>query len=291
MHTRVAQRHIVRQAARQIVSEGRQIRTASAGQVRSELTVEVLEAFGSAIRTAANPMGRLKQLWEMFQEVPRAWAQFKQMIGIKADGALALAMELPSKIKQLIKEGEKALSHVGQKLRELPPIALYFDIVKNTPSANAFITKMVDYLPAPMQKVIHGIHSKAKSFTAFIDETVAKYPSIKPMSALISAAIFTVIWMNAYELSWDVPSILKGFLGGFSWTELLDSIPESAAGFALSLMFPGIPTGLILKAGLPLTLALRLAWLLHKGQIEYKPGHGVSVKHLPRSAPPLELAF
>jgi len=267
---------MVRQAAREVVASAPRVRTASADQVRRELTAEVLEAFGSAyrgpIRTAASFTSKLKQLWEMFQEAPKAWADFKHMLGIKAEGALALVSELPSKIKAFVKEGEKVLQRLGSKLRELPPIALYFDIVKATPTVNKFLNTLISYLPTSVQRGVAAIHSKAKSLAEYIDDVIKRYPVAFPVSAVLSAAVFTVIWLNVYEMSWDVPTILRGFLGGFSWAELLDSLPESAIGFMLSLMFPGIPTGLMFKVGVPATLALRILWLYNKGLLEYQPG-------------------
>lgn len=276
--TRIARRYLVRQAAREVVASTPRLRTASADSVRRELTAEVLEAFGSAyrgpvgVRTAGSLTARLKQLWEMFQSSPKAWEDFKHLIGLKADGALALVSELPSKIKAFVKEGEKVLRRIGDKLKELPPLALYFDIVKAAPSVTKFLGNLVEYLPPSVQRAVLAIHSRAKSLAAYIDDVIDQYPVALPVSAVMSAAAFTVIWLNVYEVSWDVPTILRGFLGGFSWTELLDSLPESALGFMLSLMFPGIPTGLLFKVGVPTTLALRILWLYNKGLLEYRPG-------------------
>jgi len=281
--TRVAQRFQVRQAARQVVADAPRARTASAAGVRAELTVEVLEAFGSAFRvggrrTAGSFAGRLKQLWDLFQQAPAAWTSFKHMLGIKGDGALVLLKELPAKIKAFIAEGTSFIHTIGKKLRGLPPIAFYLDVVKASGSVNRFLGHVVDYLPDSVARVLRGIHTKAKSVAEFIDESVQKYPLALPGSVLLSAAVFAVIWINVYEVSWDVPSIIRGFLGGFTWVELLHSLPESGLGLMLSLMFPGVPTGLLFKAAVPATLALRLLWLYHKDLLEYRPGSGVRVR-------------
>lgn len=213
----------------------------------------------------------------MFQQVPKAWEQFKHMLGVKGDGLVALARELPGKIKDLFAQGKKFLTHLGDKLRGVPAIALYLDVLKATGSVTGHIAKLFDHLPDSIQRVLHGISSRAKSAAAFIDEWVAKHPVATGVSMAVSAAVFGIIWMNVYEVSWDVPAIIKGFLGGYTWVELMHSLPESALGFMLALMFPGVPTRLLMKAAIPATLIVRLAWLHHKGYLDYHPGRGLRV--------------
>lgn len=278
---RVAQRHLIRTAARQIVAALPYIRTASAAQVRREITAEVLAAFGEGTfrtRTAGSFATRLKQLYNIFQQTPKAWEQFKHMLGMGGEGLMILARELPGKIKDMFAKARKFLTQLGGKLRNIPVIALYLDVLKATGTVAGQLAKLLNYLPESIRKIIRGIGSKAHSAAMFIDEWVSKHPVTTGVSMVVSAAIFGIIWMNVYEVSWDVPSIIKGFLGGYSWTELLHSLPESALGFMLSLMFPGIPTRILMKAVIPATLIARLAWLHHKGYLDYTPNKGIRVK-------------
>lgn len=276
--TNVARRFLARSAAEEAIRTASRVHTAAAHRVREELTVNVLASFAEGIHTAGSFTSRLKQVYEAFQKVPKAWADFKHMLGVKGDGLIALVKELPGKIKHMLQEGQKFLVKLGQKFRELPAVAIYLDVLKATGSVAGHLSKLFEHLPPEVQKVLRGIGSKAKTFAAFLDEVVKQHPALAMGSTVLSAAVFAIIWMNVYELSWDVPEIVRGFLGGYSWVELLHTLPESALGFLLSLVFPGIPTKLMLKAAIPATFVLRLAWLQHKGLLEHRPGKGFRVK-------------
>lgn len=278
---RVANRWLAYEAAVGVVSTPlpRQARRdKAAAQVRREMTAEVLAAFGEAVvddphLKVANLSRKLKQLWQAFQSAPQQWEQFKSMLGVKATNFLGVARELPSKIKGMFREATKYLAKVGKLLHDkIPLLRLYLDVGVRLPSVGDWLKQAVQHMPEPIQKGIQAISTKANSLARWIDELVRKYPVVKPASMVVSAAVFAIIWFNVVEISWDIPEILRGFLGGYSFVELLHSLPESAVGFLLGMMFPGIPGGLLWNAILPITIALRLAWLIHKQYIEYSPG-------------------
>jgi len=240
--------------------------------------VEVLSAFGEAMlplpsgtRVAAVSR-KLKQLWDMFQRAPDMWQRFKDMLGIRASGTVGLLRELPGKIKSWLKDGRRYLEKVGKKFREIPVVALYLDVARKMPGVTDLLTKLLDQLPESVQNTVRSITTKMRSLAELLDYAVNKYRFIKPASIILSAAVFAVIWFNVTEMTWDIPEILRGFLGMYSWVELLHSLPESAVGFLISLMFPGIPGGLLWNVLLPITVALRVAWLVQQGHLEYKPG-------------------
>lgn len=290
----VAERFAVRVAAHQAIASGHQVRTAAASQVRREFTAEVLESFGEAVigfggrRIEAGSLTRkMRQLWEMFQKAPREWERFKNMLGVKATGTLGVIKDLSAGIPRMIKEGRKRLVKIGEQAMKVPLIALYFDVSRKMPSVTDLLTKLIDVLPEPVGKAIKGITSKAKSFASFLDGVFRQHPALVVTGALISAAVFTVIWFNVVEISWDIPSILRGFLGLYSFTELLETLPESALGFLLRLMFPGIPVKFLFNALLPATIALRVMYLIQKNYLEYKPGKGFIIRwdKMPRGKP------
>ena len=230
------------------------------------------------MRLGGSFSGRLKELYEAFQRSPKSWEQFKHMLGIQGDGALALLRELPGKIKHMFQEGRKLLSKMGARIRQIPAVSLYLDVLQATGSVTKVGQQVFDHLPDGIQRALKSVGSRAKTFAEFLDATVQKHPALVAASTVASAALFALIWMNVYEVSWDVPEIIRGFLGGYSWTELMQSLPESGFGFALSLLFPGIPVRLMIKAAIPATFVVRLAWLHHKGLLDYQPGKGLRVR-------------
>lgn len=295
--TRLANRWLSRQAAEEIVSAPLP-RTAKldaeAARVRREMTAEVLAAFGEAVvddpnMRTANLSRRMKQLWEAFQTAPAKWDAFKKMLGVKATGWIGIARELPGKIKGMFREAKKYLSRVGQLMyNKIPLLRLYIDVGIKLPSVGDWLKKAVDYMPEPIQKAIQAISSRATSLAKWLDDLVHQFPVVKPGTTLVSAALFAYIWFNVVEISWDVPEIMRGFLGGYSFLELLHSLPESAMGFVLGMLFPGIPGGLLWNAILPITIAMRLGWLIHKHYIEFAPGSREMIIHWDRLgiAPP-----
>lgn len=276
---RVAHRFAAIQAAREITSQPARIRTAAAASVRREMTAEVLAAFAEAVvgthdrRVAASMSRRLKQLWDAFQKVPEKWDAFKKMLRVKATSWLGVTRELPGKIRRMFSDAKKWLEKAGKTLvSKIPLLRLYFDVGAKLPSVGDWMKTAVAHLPPAVQKAVNAISAKANSLASWIDQLLKKHRVLGAAGAVVSAAIFAYIWFNVTEISWDVPEIMRGFLGGYSFVELLHSLPESALGLVISMMFPGIPGGLVWNAILPITIVLRLAYLIQKDYIEWSPG-------------------
>lgn len=267
---------------------------AGTDSVRREMTAEVLAAFGDAlvgdprVRTASLT-SRLKQLWDMFQSAPSKWEEFKRLLRVKATSWIGVARELPGKIRSMVAEGKKWLEKAGDTLiQKVPLLRLYFDVGLKFPSVGDWMDRALTKMPEPIQRAVSAIATRARSLAEWIDSLTKKHPVLRAAGAVTSAAVFAVIWLNVTELSWDIPEILRGFLGGYSFVELLRSLPESGVGLIISLLFPGIPGGLVWNAILPITLALRLAWLIQQGTIEWRPGKELAVnwKALGMEPPP-----
>jgi len=281
---RVAATWALRQEARRVASV--QLpriarRSKAAAEVRAELTVEVLEAFASSTleRVASDPRlafgigKRLEVLWKAFQTSPKAWADFKKMLGIKGDSWITLVRELPSKIKAFGSNGKKALESMGKKLADsVPALRMYLDAADKLPALGDWLGRAMDYLPPGIARTLKGIHNKATSLAGWVDNILSKHPVAKTLGTLVSAAIFAYVWFNVVEVSWDMPELIRGFTGGFSFVELLHSLPESAVGLVLRFMFPGLPSGLLWNAILPITVAMRLAWMHREGILEFGRG-------------------
>jgi len=283
---RVANRFVLKEAAAQVVAGPltRQARrNKGASKVRRELTADVLAAFGEAAVDApglrvAGAVDRMKTLYQAFQTAPRKWEEFKKMLGLKSESFMQLARELPGKIKRMFGDAQKWLSGAGEHLKQkIPLLRLYLDVGVKMPGVGDWIKNLLPHMPEPVQKAVAAISAKARSFAEWLDELFKKHRVLKPAAALLSAAIFGFVWWNVMELSWDIPEIIRGFLGGYSFVELLHSLPESGVGFLLKLMFPGIPGGMLWNILLPLTILMRLAWLMHKDYIEWSPGKSLVV--------------
>ena len=172
----------------------------------------------------------------------------------------------------MFSESKRYLQHVGNSLEKVPVVVFFLAAVKDPPKMKALLEQVMDKVPESVRRALQSIKAKATSVAEFLDEVVKKYHVVKAASTVISAAVFAFIWFNVTEIRWNVPELVRGFLGGYSWVELLHSLPESAVGLLIGMILPGIPGGLIWNALLPATIALRLAWLVHERYAEHKPG-------------------
>jgi hypothetical protein len=246
------------------------VASVEASRVQAELTPTVMLAFVDHaplpnVRVAVGLVQRLKQLWEVFTSQQGAWEQFKRMIGVKATDLFGVLRELPSKIKAMMSEAKKYLAQLGKKLTSaIPALDIYINGAETLPSLGAWLSQAVKKIPPVIGLAVTAIGTKAKNLAGWLDELIRKYPVVKPATSLISAALYAFIWFNVTEISWDIPSIIRGFLGQYSFVELLQSLPESGVGLIFSLMFPGLPSKFIFNAFLPITIALRVAWLVRQ---------------------------
>lgn len=271
---RVASQHTLRNEVRKILAG----RTASKSnkELTSEVLLSFLDSHGSKISTqkqAFDVAKKIKALWEAFSSKKEAWEDFKDMIGVRADSLLSALKELPSKIQNFVKKGKDALQKAGDYLVDkVPFFKIYFEARGKMPALNAYLLKLGDYLPP---KISNALKSVAKSVTGIaevLDDYVRKHPISLLAGKAVSAALFAVIWLNVTEISWDVPDILRGFSGGYTFVELLKSLPEAGIGLILSLLFPGLPSKYFLNAILPVTVALRLAWMVSHDYASWDKG-------------------
>lgn len=267
----VAARYYLTQEIRRIAS----VRTASTSS--REITPAVLQAFvaGSEVRignmrVAASMVSKVKQLWDIFtKDKGKAWEQFKQLLGVTSESLSSITQ----KIQHFMQTGKKTLQQIGDSLvGHIPVLKIYLDKSVKFPSINALIEQMVTKLPTSAQKALKAIASKCHSLAEWLDQLLEEHPVLKPLGTLASASVFAYIWFNVMEISWDIPEIIRGFLGGYAFAEILQSLPEASLGLVLGILFPGIPHGLIWNAAMPITVALRVAWLVHKRYATFEHG-------------------
>jgi len=281
----VAARYHLQQEVRRICASRLRVASREGERVRRELTPEVMLAFveASGVRVASMKVAfdmikKVKALWDAFTSVHGAWDRFKRVVGVHADTMLGALKELPHKIADLGKKGKELLHKLGAWLVEhVPFFRIYSEAHAKMPTLNTTLLKMVDYLPSRIASALKAAGKSARDFATMVDEYVEKHPVSAIAGTAASAALFTAIWLNVTEISWDVGDIVKGFLGMYSFAELLVSLPEAGVGLVLTLMFPGLPSRYLLNALLPVSVTLRILWLVGKEYASWE--HGSLVIH------------
>ena len=109
---------------------------------------------------------------------------------------------------------------------------IFFKVVVETPSVTSFFKNLMSKFPK-LKSVLDSIGSKATSLANTVDGFFQKNSLLKPANWFARGAFFTYVWMNVAELSWNVPEIVRGMLGGMSWAEILASLPESGLGLVV----------------------------------------------------------
>ncbi len=255
-----------------------------ANLVRRDLNINTLEVFGKHIVKTAGFGSltiKLKQLYEAFQKMPEYWDKFKEMIGITATNTWESIKEFDRKFGAFLENGKAQLKSMFSKLgKEFDAVHFFVKAYNDMPTFTNVIHYVVDKLPLPIQDVLNGIAKKVKPFGEFLDDLLSRSHILKALSVPIKAYIYWKIWTAVTEISWDIIDIVRGMLGMISWTELLESLPESGVGYLLTLLIPDLPGGMILKSLqigwnilLPAALAIQMYWLYKNKYVDrnFKP--------------------
>ena len=265
---RVTDRYMIRLAVREIVVAPEFHARSAALQ---DLTPQVLEAFGEGFllpaRTASfgGLVKSLSKLLDFFKKAPKAWERIKQFLGIES------LSDIPGAIKEWAKRGLVALRKLFGHIPDIFPLAALFIPKGKGPTLSDLIHRIMAKNPL-IARALEGINGGVVK----IDEWLDKYlPTLKRP---LLAAAFIYIWMNVGELSWDIPTLINGFLGAISFGDLIASLPESALGkLILSLGFGG-SLGPVWMGAFPIAIVFRLIWLVRGGYVEWVPGKGFLVK-------------
>jgi len=224
---------------------------------------------GSSDREAALGILRgVKRLLDLFKAAPgRAWEVLSRALGLPDMSNMSLmekAKIIATRAKELAKTGLQGIQWLGKKIQETFPLSIYFVAKHKAPSLTDLMVRIAKQSPriwAAVQKIKGGAQK--------VDAWLHKYlPTLKRP---LLAAIFIFVWANVAEISWDIESLLQGFTGAISFTELLTSLPESGIGLLLSMM--GLGYG-----ALPVTIILRIMWLVANHYLEWIPGKGLRVR-------------
>jgi hypothetical protein len=232
--------------------------------ITREIDVRVLSVFGEGMLRQAHDktaifkvLGKkLKELYQAFQKAPQLWEKFKEILGITTTNPVKLYMELSKKFQGLLDEGAKWWKSVKSKLKKDSKIMHFlFLYASNAPTLTSIVESIIEKhggktgeLGAWLAKTIKPVVGKAKNISQWVDDFLERHPLLKLITMPAKAYLYWMIWINVTEISWKMSDLLKGFLGMISWTDLLESLPESGVGFLVTLLFPGIPGGWVAKS-------------------------------------------
>jgi len=257
----VSDRYLILKAAREVYYEESFLHRTAA---LDDLTPEVLAALGEVLLTHEGRVAfgglvrRLKKLLNLFRQAPRLWTKFKALLGVEK------ITEIPKKIKEWAKRGKKALGKVMRKIVEVFPLCIFFVSKKKMPGLTDLMSRIIKVSPK-----MKALLAKVKTNVVDpLDRMLKKHlPTLqKPLLAFI----FAWVWFNVAEISWDIEGLIAGFTGSISLGELFASLPESGVGFIAAAF--GLGYG-----ALPVTIALRLIWLVKNHYLEWVPKKGFIV--------------
>lgn len=232
--------------------------------ITREIDVRVLSVFGEGmLRQAHNKTAiikglgkKLKELYQAFQKAPTLWEKFKEVLGITSTNPATLYFELSEKFQNLLDEGARWWSSLKKKMQKDSKIMHFlFLYASNAPTFTSIVESVLEKhggktgeLGKWLSKTISPVVGRAKDMSQWIDNFLERHPLLKLITMPAKAYLYWVIWINVTEISWKISDLIKGFLGMISWTDLLESLPESGVGFIVSLLFPGIPGGWLAKS-------------------------------------------
>lgn len=210
----------------------------------------------------------VKRLLGLLKKAPgRAWEALSRALGLPDMEGMSItekAKLIGSKAKALVKDGQRAVKKLGKWIKGTFPLAVYFVEKQKAPNLTDILTRIAKRSPR-----IWALLQKVKGGAMKVDKVLDKYlPTLKRP---LLAAIFAWIWFNVAEISWDIEGLIAGFTGSISFTDLLMSLPESGIGLIFAMM--GLGYG-----ALPVTIVLRILWLVANHYLEWVPGKGLRVK-------------
>jgi hypothetical protein len=226
----------------------------------------VCVGYARSQRFAFSFAAAVRKLTQLATRLGGAWEEIKTFLGWSG-GVTALA----ENVRALLDTGKKTLQRLFNFIREKFPLNVYFVPAERVPTLTALLKRLVEKIPALGRTL-----ARIKSGVGRLDALFDKYlPTFKRP---ILAALFAWIWFNVAELSWDMPSIVRGFLGKISVGELFESLPESGLGLVASLF--GLGYG-----ALPVAVAGRILWLAAQEYLTWD-GRALHVRWERLGAPP-----
>lgn len=156
----------------------------------------------------------------------------------------------PDNVKRFMEEGKKVALKVFGALRAVlvhpTGMPTLTDLLKRT----AIGAGIADWFEAKVKP-------KADALDKWLKDNL---PNLRRAAV---AALFTFIWLNVDEISWDWPSLVAGFTGAMDLSDLIASIPESLIGLV---------TGKLWGIGftiMPYMILGRIMWMASQKYLEW----------------------
>ena len=269
---RVRDRFLVHVAVQELYTD-HDLRTAAWAPPR-EFVAAIVEGFwepreGLSVREAGLGILRgVKKLLGLLKRAgKRAWEALSRALGLEELEGMSFTQKVKAiagRAKDLATKGKAALGKILAKVKATFPLSLYFVPDNKAPNLTDLLKRIAMKSPK-----VWAVVQKIRGGAEVVDKWMKKY--FPRTSRVVLGAIFIAIWFSVAELSWDIEGLIEGFSGGITLPDLLASLPESALG----LLFATFGLG---YGALPVTIVIRIAWLVANRYLKWIPGKGLQVQ-------------
>ena len=252
MLTKVVQRHMVQTACRVAYEQVPSLKRASS----SDLSLEAIQVVAKHLTNNSRQdftqrkafislVKKVKKLVTLFKKAPKAWQQFKSMLGITSSG-VSMIKEIDTKLGSFLEEGKKKLGQLSKRiLKELPMLRLLGEVLEEQNRWEDLIQKYKSYLPEKVQRGLERAGEGVSNLGDWLDGLLATSPTLKALSAPIKIYIFFQIW--DWFADFDFRAVVAGFLGTISFKDLVAMLPGEGIEILLELILPPPTNGALVK--------------------------------------------
>lgn len=247
---RVYARYVIRVAAGGACRSTFRTRTATTDLTRRVLIAGAEAALipddGSPVRLAGllDLPRKMVELAKITKRFPKLWDRVKEFLGVES------LSDLPSRVKELVKEGYAALRKALGKLFNTWPLKLYTLPESKVFSLGAALDKLLASHPGFTKWLNGSVKPRVDQFDKWLRE------ALPTVSKVLMVSIYVWLWINTTEFEWDLKGILDAATGHITLSDLLGSLPGSVLGAVLGSLNLGTFTLL------PAALAARLMFLI-----------------------------
>lgn len=259
---RVAARHLIRAAARE-ACRGVFARRSAA----SDLTFRVMVAAADgALLAGGRPRvaglaavaRRMKEVAVAVRKWPQLWEKAREFLGV------ASLAELPARVRELARDGYKALSKALSAAFERWPLKLYTLPEARALSVNKALDQFMVRFPRFKAWLTESVKPRVDQFDVWLRE------HLPTLSRVVMVAVYVWVWFNVVEFEWDLKGLIEAATGHLTLSDLLGSIPGSVLGALLN----GFGLGTFTL--LPAAVVARFAYLAARRYLAWSDG-GVTV--------------
>lgn len=252
MLNKVVQRYMVQNACRVAYEQTPSLKRASS----SDFSLEAIQVVAKHLTNNSRQdftqrkafislVKKVKKLVSVFKKAPKAWQQFKAMLGITTTG-VSMIGEIDNKLGNLLEEGKKKLGQLSTKiLKELPMLRLLGEVLEEKNRWEYFIDRYKSYVPEKIRNGLERAGQGVENLGAWLDGLLGKSRTLRALSGPIKIYIMFQIW--DWFADFNFKAIISGFLGTISWTDLIAMLPGEGLEIILELILPPPTNGALVK--------------------------------------------